>query len=99
MLGMALVKISSQNVNVLQSVKDDINSYASAVINNSNEYRTLKDYISIIDIPKPDVQVEKKNIDLGGFSLISTKEFTLGYNLQHDQIKINNETKSYFRIK
>ena len=45
MIGMTLTQISSQNVNVLQSVKDDISSYDSAILYATNEYRDLNSYL------------------------------------------------------
>ena len=98
MIGMTFVKISSQNVNVLQSAKVEMNSYSSAVINSSSEYRSLNDYIVFRDIPRTDAVVEKKRVDLGVFPLVSTEEFSINYTLQNEKVKINDETKSYFRI-
>ena len=99
MIGMTLVQISSQNVHALENLKIDRNSYASAVINSHNEYASLYDYLYIYEIPKFDVRVEKKNIIIGEVPLISTKQFKIVYTLSKDIIKINDESKAYYRIK
>ena len=99
MIGMTLTQISSQNVNVLQSVKDDMNSYDSAILYTTNEYRDLNSYLNIAEAPKFEVIVERKSLDLSSDAVMITKDFIISYNISKDRIKIDDETKAYYRIK
>ena len=98
-ISMALVKISAQNFNILKGLETDKSSYASAVLNSSSDYRSLYDYINIRDIERFDSIVERKNIYIGSFPLVSMEKFQINYSIEKEKIKIDNEVRVYVKIK
>lgn len=98
-IGFALAKISSQNVNTIQSTKSDITYLYSAVINSSHQYKDINDYLEIRDIPKYNYKVEKKQDELGIVSRPLSETFIISYRLEKERIKSDETTKSFFRIK
>ena len=100
MIGEALTKISSQNINVMESVKKNMTCFDSVMLNSTNDYRDLNSYLSIKDIPLYDALVEKKTPQIvKNRNIIIDKDFIINYTINKESLKINNETKSYFRIK
>lgn len=99
MIGFALTKISSQNINTIESMKKDNSYLFSAVINSTHNYRDINDYLSIRDIPKYNNTVEKKKIDLGFSSLVLRDDFVIDYNLEKESILSDTIQKTFFRIK
>jgi prepilin-type N-terminal cleavage/methylation domain-containing protein len=98
-IGFTLTKISSQNINTIQSSKDDITYLYSTVVTTSNEYRDINDYLAIKDIPRYSYTVETKKVDLGSSSIVLSETFVINYNLERENIKSDYTTKSFFRIK
>lgn len=97
-LGVALLQISSQNTNILESSKKDKVYLHSLALHSFNEYKDLDDYVSLTDIPRYDLKISKKT------SIIGTSEFEfkgvkIKYVLNKITIKLDDETKSYFEIK
>lgn len=98
-IGMTLMKISSQNITTIQSAKNDYTDLYSTVVHSTHEYRDINDYLSIKDIPKYTIRVEEKKTNLGGSSIELTKNFIINYTLEKESIKDDQQTKSFFRIK
>lgn len=99
MLGMALIKISSQNINILETVKKDVSYLDSLIVNSDNDYKDINSYTSIKDLPKYEATVTKKTYDLSSSSIILRDDFIINYEIKREKIEINDETKAYFRIK
>ena len=98
-IGTTLTQISSQNVNVLQSVKKDLISYNSVVLNSTHSYRSLNDFLKIQNIPSIDAKVSKRDKDVGSFPLVTAKGLRVNYGVSKNIIKIKEETSGYFRLK
>ena len=99
MIGFALTKISSQNINTIQNIKNDNSYLYSTVINSTHDYRDIKDYLSIENIPEHDYEVEKKTIFLGTTSLVIRDDFVINFNLEKESVKSDTKQKTFFRIK
>ena len=99
MIGFALTKISSQNINTIQSIQNENSYLYSAVIHSTHNYRDINDYLSIRDIPKYNNTVEKKKTDLGFSSLALRDDFVIDFNLEKESIKSDTIQKTFFRIK
>ena len=98
-IGFTLTKISSQNINTIQDSKEDYTYLYSAVVNSTNEYRDINDFLGIRDIPKYEITVEKKREVLSITSLELTETFVINYTTEQESIKDDKATKSFFHIK
>ncbi len=98
-IGITLTKISSQNVNIMQSVKLDYTYLNSTVINNTNDYRDIDDYLNIKDIPGYDYKVEKKRKQISSSSFMLKDDFIVNYTLEKEIIVSDDEKQTFFRIK
>lgn len=98
-IGLTLSKISSQNINTLMSVKEDLTHLDSLAINSTNEFKDINDYSNILDLPKIEYKVEKKLEELAQTELVISPSFTIVYISQKETIKNDQTQKSYFRIK
>jgi len=99
MIGFTLTKISSQNINTIQSTKEDLTYLYSTIIHSTHEYRDINDYLGINEIPQYTYSIEKKKSDLGSSSIVLSETFIINYNLEKESIKSDTNTKSFFRIK
>jgi Tfp pilus assembly protein PilV len=98
-MGFTLTKISSQNINTLQSSKEDYIYLYSAVVNSSHEYKDINDFIDIRDIPKYTIRVEKTNEVISVTSLSLIEGFKINYTTKKESIKNGKQTKAFFLIK
>jgi len=98
-IGLTLTKISSQNINIMQSVKLDHTHLNSVVINNTNDYRDIDDYLNIRDIPGYDYKVEKKRKEISSSSFVLNDNFIVNYILEKEIIVSDDEQQAFFRIK
>lgn len=98
-IGFTLTKISSQNINTIQSSKSDFTYLYSTVINSMHGYKNINDYINIKNIPKYLYKIEKKEEDLEYSSIVVTDTFIINYNLKKESILSDENSKSFFRIK
>lgn len=99
-IGLTLAKISSQNVNTLQSVQNSKTYLHSLALQSSNEFKDINDYSSIEDLPKIEYKIEKELEELQNIRVELIEGFSLDFILQKQTITDeNNDKKSYFRIK
>lgn len=98
-IGLTLIKISSQNINTMQSVKTDFTYLFSTVINSTNDFRDVNDYLNIKDIPSYDYLVEKKTKHVSSSSFALSDEFIVDYTLEKEIIKSDYDKQVFFRIK
>lgn len=98
-IGFALTKISSQNINTIQSINNNNTYLYSTVVNSTHEYRDINDYLSIKDIPLYDNKIEKKKTELGFSSLVIREDFIININLEKESISSDSTKKTFFHIK
>lgn len=99
MMGLTLVKISSQNINTLQTVKEDYTYLYSSALNSIHDYKEIDDFITISDIPKYNLRVEKQKDIFVTTTINLTNYFVIAYTIEKESIKDEQQTKSFFRIK
>ncbi len=98
-IGLTLAEISSQNINTIQSAKEDKTYLHSLALNSTNMYKNIKDYSNIKDIPIADYTIEKSTKELGMVSFELIDGFSFEFFYEEIIIKDAYEEKSYFAIK